>query len=372
MKRLMNFVAAALLASGLFATPASAETGGWFGGNVEVPDRQGDAIVAGGAVTIAGRVAGDAMIAAGQARVNGDVLGDARVASGEYRQLGDVSGELAIAAGKVDIDGSVGDDLYVAAEDVRIGVDTRVGRNARIAGQDVLIKGRVDGDLDVQGENVALSAQIGGDVKVRARSLVLGPDTTIEGKLIWEAAEQPDIPGEAIVAGGVEGKVVRRWNGPSSRSAFFAGEAAARLMMAVSAFLLGLLLVLAAPGTADRAVEAARRAWPAALGWGAALVFVTPLVGLVLLLTIVGIPLGIMALLAYPLLLLVGYASGAMTLGALALGTRGVGRRVLAVAAGIVGLTLLAFLPFLGAIIGVAVTLFGLGVWVVVARERPA
>jgi hypothetical protein len=275
-------------------------------------------------------------------------------------------------SGKVDIDGNVGDDLYIAAEDVRIGNETRVGRNARIAGQDVLIKGRIDGDLDVQGEQVALSAQIGGDVKVRARTLVLGPDTTIEGKLIWEAAEQPDIPGEAIVAGGVQGKVVRRWNGPSSNSAFFAGEAAARLMIAVSAFLVGALFVFFAPSTADRAVEAARRRWPAALGWGALLAFVTPLLAIILMLTIVGIPLGLLGLLAYPLLLLLGYASGAMTLGALALGTRGVGRRILAVGAGVLGLTLFAFLPFLGPIIGLAATLFGLGVLVVMMRPKAA
>jgi hypothetical protein len=77
-------------------------------------------------------------------------------------------------------------------------------------------------------------------------------------------------------------------------------------------------------------------------------------------------------LLAYPLLLLLGYASGAMTLGALALGTRGVGRRIFAVGAGVLGLTLFAFLPFLGPIIGLAATLFGLGVLVVMMRPKAA
>ena len=377
MKRHILVVLAALM---LAASPAHAESAGWFGGNVEVPDRQGDAIVAAGTVTIAGRITGDALVAAGQARINGDVEGDARVAAGEYRQSGGVAGEVAVASGKVDIDGSVGDDLYVASEDVQLGAESRVSHNARIVGQTVMIKGRIDGDLDVQGEDVAIDAQIGGNVTIRARTIVVGPDTTIEGELKWKAAEEPDVASDAIIAHGVTGNVVRRWDqrggwawdrpwSAAPGGAVFAGEAAVRLMVALSTLLLGSLFVFFAPHVADHAAETIRQRWPRALGWGLGLAILTPLIGIVLVISIVGIPLGASALLAYPLMLLLGYTTGATMLGALALSGRVKDRRIFYVAAGVVALTIAAFIPFVGTLIGAVTTIMGLGVWLVMARK---
>jgi hypothetical protein len=257
---------------------------------------------------------------------------------------------------------------------VHIGSDARIGRNARIAGQDVMIKGRIDGDLEVQGEEVALDAQVGGNVTIRARHITLGPDTTIEGALNWKAASAPDIASDAIIARGVSGKVVHSWEQPGGwtwgrpwgaapRAAIFAGEAAARLMVALSAFLLGLGFVLAAPAAADSAVETLRKRWPAALALGALIAGLTPFVAVMLIITIVGIPLGLFALLSYPLMLLLGYAAGAAMFGGLVLPGKTPRARAIAVGAGVLALTALAFLPFVGFLAGLAATLTGLGVW---------
>jgi hypothetical protein len=380
---MVRHILIALAALALGAAPARAESGGWFGGNVDIHDRRGDAMVAAGSVTIAGRITGDALIAAGQAAINGDVGGDARVVAGEYRQPGSVAGEVAVASGKADIDGSVGDDLYVAAEDVHLGGDARVSRNARIAGQDVLVKGRIDGDLDVQGETVAIDAQVGGNVTIRARTIILGPDTTIEGALKWKAAEAPDIPPDAIIAHGVSGQVVKRWDqrggwawdrpwraAPSG--AVFAGEAAVRLMIAFSALLIGALIVFLLPAGADRAADTARRRWPAVIAWGVGALIVVPPLAILLMVSIIAIPLGLLALLAYPLLLLTGYAAGAAILGAIILRGRGDGRRILGVGAGVGALTLAGFVPFIGPLIGVAATVLGVGAWLAMARPPRA
>lgn len=380
---MVRHILIALAALALGAAPARAESGGWFGGNVDIHDRRGDAMVAAGSVTIAGRITGDALIAAGQAAINGDVGGDARVVAGEYRQPGSVAGEVAVASGKADIDGSVGDDLYVAAEDVHLGGDARVSRNARIAGQDVLVKGRIDGDLDVQGETVAIDAQVGGNVTIRARTIILGPDTTIEGALKWKAAEAPDIPPDAIIAHGVSGQVVKRWDqrggwawdrpwraAPSG--AVFAGEAAVRLMIAFSALLIGALIVFLLPAGADRAADTARRRWPAVIAWGAGALIVVPPLAILLMVSIIAIPLGLLALLAYPLLLLTGYAAGAAILGAIILRGRGDGRRILGAGAGVGALTLAGFVPIIGPLIGVAATVLGVGAWLAMARPPRA
>ncbi|MEJ0024055.1 MAG: hypothetical protein WDN76_11950, partial [Alphaproteobacteria bacterium] len=183
----------------------------WLGGALEAPDREGDAAYAASAVSVPGRIGGDAMIMAGSARIDGEVGDDARVVAETFKLNGAIGGELAVAAHKADIDGTIGDDLYIAGEDVHLGQNTRVGQDARIFGSDVLVKGRINRNLDVSGETVAISAQVRGDVTVHARHIILGPGTQIDGKLMWRSPNQPDIPEEAVVQGGVTGDIVKGW-----------------------------------------------------------------------------------------------------------------------------------------------------------------
>ncbi len=372
MKRLLVLFAALWLVAG---PPAHAqERSGGLGGKVEVPDRTGDVTVAAGAVAVVGRVQGDALLTAGAVSLSGAVDDDVRVFAGEYAQTGAIGGELAAAAGKIEIDGAVGQDLYAYAEDVRLGPESRISQDARIGGQDVLVKGRIDGDLEVSGDQVALSAQVGGNVTIRARRIVLGPDATIEGAFTWRAAAEPDIAPDAIITGAVDGQIVERWERDGGwtwaepwraapAAAVFAGEFAWRLMVGFSAFLLGLVLVLAAPGFTDRVGASVRTRWPASLAWGAAIAVGAPILSFVAMLTIIGLPLGILGILAYAPILLLGYAAGAAGLGTLLFreGPPTRRTRVLALAAGLAGLTVVAFAPLLGTLAGLAATLLGLG-----------
>lgn len=267
---------------------------------------------------------------------------------------------------------------------MRLGPDAHVGQDARIAGEDVLIKGRIDGDLDVAGETVAISAQIGGNVTIRARQITFGPDTAIDGVVKWQAASEPDISPDAIINGEIKGEVVTKWdrNGGWSwdrpwraapREAVFAGEAAYRAMVGLSAFIVGLLLVLLTPNYAARAAGIVRARWPAALGWGFIVMIAAPAAAVLLLFTIIGIPLGVLGLMAYPLLLLWGYAAGAACLGMIALpgGVNTSGRRVVALAIGLAVLTAVAFIPVIGFFAGLAATLLGLGALLLALAPKP-
>jgi hypothetical protein len=363
-------------------TPLAHAQSGWFTNDVEAPDREGDVAYAAPNVAISGRIGGDAIILAGKARLEGQVDDDARVMAGRYAQTGSVGGELAVAAHNADVDGGVGDDLYIAADDVRIGPDARVGQDARIFGQTVLIKGRIDRNLDVSGETVALSAQVGGDVTIRAKHIILGPDTTIEGAFTWRAPTAPEIPADAIIAHGVRGEVIKPWrregmwswaipwrNAP--RAAIFAGEAAGRMMLGLSAFLIGLLAVLLAPAYADRVFETVRGRWPAAFGWGVGILVATPILALMLILTIIGIPLGFLMFFSLPLLALCGFAAGAGGLGAIVFRTHAPGGRVLALAGGLAGLVIFGLVPFFGWLLGAVTTALGLGALALALRPRP-
>jgi hypothetical protein len=106
------------------------------------------------------------------------------------------------------------------------------------------------------------------------------------------------------------------------------------------------------------------------LGLGFAMFAATPLVILLLLITLVGIWLALVLMALLPVLLFIGFLTGAIAIGDL--GLRRVmkgkkparvtkGQRVLSIVAALVALWLIGFIPVLGPLACFAVLLFGAG-----------
>lgn len=373
MRRLLAII---LAAAWITACSPSAEPAGWFGGELEVPDRAGDAAVAAGSVRVVGVVRGDALIAAGDIQVLGDVGGDIRALAAHYEQSGAAQGEVSLAAGTIVLDGMVGDDFWAAGEDIELRRESRIGEDARIAGEDVLIKGRIDGDLDVVADQVALDAEIGGDVVINARRIIIGPGATINGRLLWRAQAMPAISEDAIIHGGAGGKLEKapawRWRGArGAENGMFANAWLARLAIGISAFLLGVIVLVLAPRWASRAVHAARGRWALALALGAGACLASAL--LIALLTIIafGLPLALALMIAAPLACAIGYVLAAIAIGALLLELAPRRSTVWAhLALGVALLSILGVIPWIGGWVGPVAVCFGLG-GCVLARFAP-
>lgn len=92
-----------------------------------------------------------------------------------------------------------------------------------------------------------------------------------------------------------------------------------------------------------------------------------PLIAIAAMITVIGLPLGIVLLLLVLPLYVFGYLTAALVLGSAVL-KKG---RILAFAVGLVILQLLTLIPIAGGLVGFLATLFGLGVlFVAVIRAR--
>jgi cytoskeletal protein CcmA (bactofilin family) len=149
----------------------------------------------------------------------------------------------------------------------------------------------------------------------------------------------------------------------------FAGRLAWWIGYSVSSLVLGLLLLLFAPRLDPAIVDVVRTRMGAGFGFGAAAFFLIPIVAVILLVTIVGIPLGIFVLLGLALIYTVGYVVGAHALGRLLV--KPPTSRFLAFLAGLGILRLVALIPFLGGLVWLVTAIFGLGALAVAARRRP-
>ncbi len=217
----------------------------------------------------------------------------------------------------------------------------------------VVFDGRAEISGTVQGDVVVFN----GPVVVRSGALIGGDLVTVETPTVEEGAT---IQGQQT---GVDARFDAADFGFAGRLAWWIGYTASTLV-------LGLLLLLLAPGLDAAIARAAREATGAAIGFGAAAFFLLPVVAVLFIVIVVAIPLGLFLLLALALLYTIGYVAGAH-----ALGRRLVAMpksRFVAFLAGWAILRGLALIPFVGGLAWMLAALFGLGVLWVAARRSVA
>jgi hypothetical protein len=165
---------------------------------------------------------------------------------------------------------------------------------------------------------------VAGDVDVRAGRVELGPQAAIGGRLRYASPEELVRDPAAQVRGGVEPIAETRSRGGAMPHAFG-----------------GL--------------------------WTAGLMVLAAVLAIMLLVTIIGIPLALLTLLAYPILLLIAYVSVAVVAGRMAVSRwkpdRAEDKRwqAGAAAASMLAIGVIASVPWIGALVVLAVLFVGLG-----------
>jgi len=255
-------------------------------------------------------------------------------------------------------------DRIVLSGDVLVAKGETVG-DVVVGKGNVIVRGEIHGDLVVIDGDATLRGSVGGDLVTGSGTATLGRRARIGGDIKW-LTHRPVLAGGATVVG----KVRRFDTGTFGALPSFAILAGFWLIASVSFVLGGLLLLWFAPTSGPAVLRAARDSRGRAIIAGIALLILLPVVTGLLLVSVVGTPLGIGLLLAVLPIYGVAYMAGAFVLGHRVVGSGG---RFRAFLAGMVILRLFALIPVLGALISLVATVFGLGTLFVAARRaRPA
>lgn len=255
------------------------------------------------------------LLAAGTASVANDHV---VITGGAVVPAGQTAGDIIVLDGTVTIAGHATGDVVSVSGPVRL-------------------TGRVDGDLITVSDRAYIgpSARIGGDLRYGDERPVLAPGATVSGKVSNEDW--------ADAASG--------WGWVSALGWWLA--------VSVSTLIVGTLLVWLAPRALAAAERAVRERLGATVGWGIAIAIGVPLLAILALVTLVGIPFGVALLLAAIPVLLVAYATTAWIVGRRVLRNRSASWTALLAGWGI--LRVLALIPVAGALVGLAATVVGLG-----------
>lgn len=291
-------VALALLAAGL-APSREARAAEWlFGPNPSFPAGQtleDDLYVFGGTATIDGDVSRDLIVAGGTVTISGTVGGNLNVAGGTVTVNGPVRGTVRVAGGSLTLTAPIGWDLVVAGGNVEVGREARVGHDLVIGGGSVTVDGNVGRDIRGSAGTLSIDSTVGRNVVIDVNDrLSLGPTANITGNLDYRG------PTASVAAGArVQGTTTQRQ--PERRST---GDAVVSwigglLLRLAWALVAGTALVLLLPKRVAGAASALRERPVVCVAWGAGLLLVVPLIVLVLLVTVVGVPVALILAGAY-------------------------------------------------------------------------
>ncbi|HRH55680.1 MAG TPA: hypothetical protein PK609_02335 [Candidatus Paceibacterota bacterium] len=253
----------------------------------------GDVLGAGGTMTIAAPVEGDTLLIGGSVSVDRAVSGDVRAAGGRVSVNAPITGDLVIAGGSVTASST-------AAE-------------TRIIGGTVAVNGS-GGKAVIYGAEVHLSGIFGADVEVIATDrLTLADGTIIKGSLKYDAPQEALIPATASVTNGV------LYTGNSSylptveeAQTFAIAGAGVFLIVRILAVLIGAALLAGlfpvfSQTVTDKVLAPSVGRFVVLALLGFAVVFAAPVFIFILLVSFVGMVVAIVLLLAYLLLLILGY-----------------------------------------------------------------
>jgi cytoskeletal protein CcmA (bactofilin family) len=221
------------------------------------------------------------------------------------------------------------------------------------------VDGTVDGSLTAFDAPVTISGRVNGDVVVFNGRVALRSGANVTGDVVSQS--------DPVVASGATiGGTTKRLETNTNWEGFgWAGKLAWWLAVSISTLVVGLVLVWLTGRGANRILEAGRTRIGPSIGLG--LFFGLPLLAIIALVTVVGIPLGLGLGAALLLIFALGYSATAWILG------RSIVREptawAVAFLAGWAILRVVALIPILGGLVWFVAVAFGLGALAVASGE---
>jgi cytoskeletal protein CcmA (bactofilin family) len=326
-----------------------------------------DVYAAGGQINSGATIDGDLFTAGGNVVVDGSIIEDLQAAGGSVNVLSDVDGDARVAGGDLTISGSIGEDLVLVSGQAQVSSD-QVGGDLVWAGETLNLAAPVDGDLQLTGKEAYIDSNVSGDVDFKGTELVLESNATIEGDLSYQSPDEAKIADEATITGETSYEAISKGEGNTMPDfqgfgAFFStvSNLLGLLMRLAGALLVGLAFKRFAENVSSRSFQRP----VAEFARGFAGVLIMPIAGVLLAVTLIGLPLGILTFLLYGAVLIVAGFLAPILVGTLVhkyiKQADGFVVNWLTITLGVLLFALVGYIPYIGWIVQFIFTLLALG-----------
>lgn len=338
---------------------------------------EGPGFFAGNLVRIAGTVEGTTFAAGQDVQITGNINGDLFISAQNITIDGVVTGNIYVAGQAIKIGVQSEGDVFVAGQNVTIAKEAIIGRDLFVAGATILQEGTIQRNLFGGGSEIIIAGLVGGDVNLQTGNLKLQDNAVIEGNLSYESSKEAVIAPDSKITGETDWKKVASMSTEQIRTEtkkpinLFFGF----LWSVASALLVWFLVKVWRPDFWTKTAMPIAEVPLKTLGVGFLVLVVTPLLILLAMVTIIGIPLGILVGLIYWASMYLSKIIVAVFIGqwlAKRFKWPELHKGIWLVMLGLVILGLLNMLPFVKFIVGLLTVVAGLGSLILAHYKVPA
>lgn len=328
-----------------------------------------DVYVAGSNIIIKGTVIGDVVVAGGIVDVQGNITQDLIVAAGEVTISGNVGDDVRAASGTLVVNGNVQDDLISFSGETTLSSTGTVGGDITSASGQLSLLGDIGGNVTGAGGEVTLGGNVGENVDLEAGRLLVLPGAYIAGDLKYRSPESGDIP---------EGAVGKNTEFTEQEYKDDEGSVISSVIWWIIGYLalllIGLLGIAIWPGRVQL-ITSKTPLWPGKTFLTGFAIFIASLVLVLLLfITVIGVPLGLILLMLVLTGLYIVRIFTAIWLGKYLFGKIGKEpvqepRQMVDLALGLFVLLLVGEIPIIGTLVYLAATFIPIGNMYYMAKE---
>ena len=329
-------------------------------------------LAAGNTVRVEGVINGDLLAFCQTLEVRGTVKGDLVSFAKRTVVSGSVEGHIYTLSQSLDLDGQLGHSIYGWAQSFRVDNRGHVGDGIVVGAGDFILEGEVQRSVTIFTSNADVSGSIGRELTMAGGSLTLMNTARVGGNLSARVHQLQDvhIADGATIAGTRDIQLQVRTS-QFTRPRFYFHQA----VWLASAMLVGWLGLVLFPGFFRATTQAVGSGWRS-LGLGVGVLAGVPVAMVVVAITLVGIPVSLMLLALYLAAIYLAKIWVGAFLGRIVLRPAGATKHewLLGLLLGLLILTIVGFIPYLGGLVRLGMVCLGLGAfsWQLYQVSRPA
>lgn len=295
--------------------------------------------------------------------------------AGNIVYLNSTQDYLFAVGNNITLDGVTAKDAFVCGNFITLEASSI--RDLYVAGTDMIINSDISGNLYVAGANVIINSKVEGDVYVATESLRLGKDAVVNGTLKYPDDAKLDIDNTAIISKKevYDTNATKKIDASKLKSEFnllaiIVGELLGTLYRFVAMFLIAVILLALNKKVFENMLKVKKDFGTIALTslLGFALLCLLPIAAIIVMITVIGVPIGIISLIIYGLLIYLSIIPTAYYFGNLVFG-KTIKNKFLLMLVSLIILYLIRLIPYIGGIVGFISLIFGLGIYTTLIKD---
>ncbi|MEI6597012.1 MAG: polymer-forming cytoskeletal protein, partial [bacterium] len=259
---------------------------------------EGNLYAVGSSLIIDGKVTGDVICAGQSININGEVAGDVICAGQSININGNIGGNLRVVGNTINFNGQVARNAMVIGTTAVTSASSTIGWDLLILGNIFELRGNVGRDLYGGAGKVNVAGKVGKNLDLSFGSqnnndqpLIIAGTAKIDGQLKYKSDKN------AIVETGatIKGETIHNFPTVAAKKSNLAdlGWWWGKLISIFSALIIGLVIISFWREQIIKITDLMLAKTGPALGWGILALLLTPIIIIILLITIIGIPLSL-------------------------------------------------------------------------------